>query len=204
MIIIELIKMVIQIAKGYPTQHPIATWILAGIYLVLAAWIIIVSVMSAKGATAKILTFFYSLIRVACMMLASFVFFVGGAEATLDYGYLVNRLYIEAIISTVLFAGASVLVEVLKGKPDEEDDNDYDEIGKAILKGILFTAVSLVFLFTKLDSKLIGFGFVIFKRSIGDWILTWYLAAAVWAVLGLVQKLVNLFFMLILRKPGRR
>ncbi len=204
MIIIELIKRVLEIAKSYPTLHPGTTWVLGIIYAALTVVLVFFQVRAAKGFVAKVLIFFYALIRSTFMMFAGFVFLVGGAEASLDYSFLTNRLYIETAIITVLFGATSVGILALTENPGDDDPEEDAEMGKALLRGILFIIVCIVFIFTKLDDKLVGFGFTIFKKTIGDWILSWFLAAAVWSVLGFVQNLVQLFFLLIFRRPGSR
>ena len=204
MVLFDLLKNVLETAKSYPTEHPVMTWILAAIYAALTIFLVVMSVKNAKGAAAKIVTFFYSLIRASCIMIAGFVFLVGGAEASFDINVMSNRFYIEVIIVTVLFGLSTLGVLALTEDPNSTDDSDYESMGGSILRGFLFIVLSAIFLFTKLDDKLVGWGFQIFGHKIGDWILSWYLAAAVWCMLGLAQNIIQLFFILIFRRPGSR
>jgi len=179
-------------------------------WITLVIMIIVFSCFVIGGwvKTKTVSMFFYrlvhlvlSIINAGIIITVGILFLVADNVYKIDPDILTNRFFVELVaVSVIYFAYHLLLFYLYKVKKVDNDDFS-EEIIEVTLKAIVVIIISLVCIFTNLETEIRPFGFMIFGKTLGENIYSFFLAAALSMVLLVVRDFIQIPILIFMGSP---
>ena len=140
------------------------------------------------------------------LVVSGVLFFFLGEVASLSSDVLSPDLYVEILISLVL--GGYLHYRFLSNPDSLDPDEDFDQTVEdlkvntsGILKIPFLAILTLVFLFTDFETFIVQWGVVLFGKTLGAWLFSYYLAWSTYYLLQLFLFIVQWLVMFLFGNP---
>lgn len=176
---------VLKNAPTYFSEHTNAA-IFVGV-LALLQFLLVVVMGWKTSAEVRFILHFLSIVRFLTMVFSGIVL-VSFDQIAVSSDYTSTRFYIELLIASIVVI-VLIGTAIMKSNPDDET---MDNAGSQLLEGIFISIVLLVFIFTALETKLPDFGFDLFDKTLGTWIMNGFMSLTSGFVLSAFEIIIGL------------
>ena len=121
-------------------------------------------------------------------MVFSGIVLVSFDQIAVSSDYTSTRFYIELLVASIVVI-VLIGTAIMKSNPDDEATNN---AGSQLWEGIFISIVLLVFIFTALETKLPDFGFDLFDKTLGTWIMNGFMSLTSGFVLSAFEIIIGL------------
>lgn len=170
-------------------------------------FVAILSIVTLYGSYKNAKQYKFIFARIAYIMIGIIrclsIYFVAIVLTTADDIYqanpnlFVNKFYIEVIILTLLYAAFTGIVFAINIYKENYEDDEEKEIGDAVIKLVLKAVVVIIFsilvIFTTIENGIQGFGFMVFGKTVGQWIFNIYY--------GWIASILTMFLIDVIQAP---
>ncbi|MDR1806061.1 MAG: hypothetical protein LBQ80_04750 [Clostridium sp.] len=205
MLIFEFIKDIILSLPDFIREHPV----LFSLYTLFVVGFVVInfvvrldSIRQQKKPLRKGIAVVRQLLQGLTICIIGLVFALADEAYDFDGNLFANRFYIEVIIAVAAFSAFLVLLAgIVKKLNDDIEESMAKPIGEFIGKGIIVIIGCAIFIFTGLEEKLVDFGFSLFGKTLGEWILNIFFAAVAGELFSIAAEVLQAPFVLLFGAP---
>lgn len=189
--IITLARNLFEAGLQYFFNHKI----IAVIWILFCIAILVISIRDMKEdmgelkPVRRVCAYLYIIVSVLYVLFLGSVFTVASDVYEASPELFTTRLYVIVIVISVIDAVLRFIV--MHADPKLLNNDEFMDHFKEAAKSCVVVIISLIFIFTDLESGIINWGFTLFGRKIGGWIFNFYSGWALARFLDFVQLLLQ-------------
>jgi hypothetical protein len=204
--VLNFINSALGAAMQYMSDRPLYFMIAVIFVLACIVGTLYLSWIQASELMDKLTRIFYMIfMSIACVFLSpiTFVFLLAEDILVAEPEIISNQFLIEAIVIVVLYTllEAVAMWINLKRKTQTQDKEKVAKIHGTIIYGAICVGATLVFIFTDAELILPDWGFSLFGKTLGQWVLNTYLAAIFLSLMGFARDIIQIIFIGIFGNP---